>query len=392
MQNERPKGPHNGAQLRFQPRIRRGAFFDASWAHGCRNWSVYNRTYISGPFGDPVEEYWQVIERVAIWPVMGERQIEVSGADAARLVQYLTPRDLSNAKVGQCKYVLITSATGGILCDPVLCKLAPDRFWLSTSDVDLEMWVAGVVAGAGFDVIVRDAEIALIQVQGPKSPHVIAALFGDEVLDLKNYWFTEVSFRSQSLLVSRTGWSGEFGYEIYVEDPAIGTPLFEALMEVGAPWDIAPGSVNHAKRIEAGLLSQGVDMTPDDNPFEMGLGRLVQLSPERPCLGYDALHRIAITEPRRRLVGLGVEGSALQPNETRWPILRHGEQVGWLTSLAWSPQLERNIALGIVERRLSTPQTELDVVTWDGLRGAVVERLTFLPKRSSGNARDLMDA
>ncbi|MEM9138915.1 MAG: glycine cleavage T C-terminal barrel domain-containing protein [Pseudomonadota bacterium] len=385
-----PAGPHLGAHLRFQPRIRRGAFFDASWQAGCRNWSVYNRTYISGPFSDPVEEYWQVLEKVAIWPVMGERQVEVSGPDAARLIQYLTPRDLSDAQVGQCKYVLITSHSGGVLCDPILCKLADDRFWLSTSDVDLELWAAGVAAGGGYDVTVRDANVALIQVQGPKSPHVLSALFGDAILDLKNYWFTEVMFQGATMWVSRTGWSGEFGYEVYVADPALGTPLFEALMEAGAPWDIAPGSVNHPKRIEAGILSQGVDMTPEDSPFEVGLGRLVQLSPDRPCIGYDALARAASVPPGRWVVGLGVDGDALHPNETRWPLTQDGAPVGSLTSLAWSPRLERNIALGIVAADHATQGTVLDLMTWDGPRRAMVEGLPFMPKRSGGNARDLM--
>ncbi|MEM7061126.1 MAG: glycine cleavage T C-terminal barrel domain-containing protein [Pseudomonadota bacterium] len=391
MQNDRPKGPHQGAKIGFQGRIRRGAFFDAAWAAGCRNWSVYNRTYISGVFSDPVSEYWQVVNKVAVWPVMGERQVEITGPDTKRFIQYLTPRDLSDCKIGQCKYVLLTNAAGGILCDPILCKLSEDRYWLSTSDIDVELWAAGVAQGGGFDVSVRDANVSLIQVQGPKSPLVLAGLFGDAVLDLKNYWFMEVTFQGQTLWVSRTGWSGEFGYEVYVADPNLGTPLFEALMEAGAPWDIAPGSVNHAKRIEAGILSQGVDMTPDDSPFEVGLGRLVQLHPDRPCVGYDALAKAASVPPARWIVGLGVDGPALLPNETRWPLHREG-QVGWLTSLAHSPRLARNIALGVVNASDATQGTVLDVMTWDGPRKATVEALPFTPKRSGGNARDLLES
>ncbi|MYF88767.1 MAG: glycine cleavage system protein T, partial [Boseongicola sp. SB0676_bin_33] len=135
---------HNGASLSFQPRIRKGAFFDASWRYGCRAFSVYNRTYISSTFSTPLEEYWKVTEDVAIWPVMGERQVEISGPDAADFVQFLTPRDMSRCAVGQCKYALITSVEGGILSDPIILRLAEDRFWLSTSDCDLELWAKGV--------------------------------------------------------------------------------------------------------------------------------------------------------------------------------------------------------------------------------------------------------
>jgi aminomethyltransferase len=268
--------------------------------------------------------------------------------------------------------------------------LADDRFWLSTSDIDLEMWIAGIAAGGSFDVTVRDANVALVQIQGPKSPHVMAALFGESILDLKNYWFTTVPFKGATLWVSRTGWSGEFGYEVYVADPALGSPVFEALMAAGAPWGIAPGSVNHAKRIEAGLLSQGVDMTPDHSPFEIGLDRLVQLSPERPCVGYDALLRATAIPPKRKIEGLGIDGAALHPNETEWPVMRNDRKVGSLTSIAWSPRLRRNIALGMVDAEFAEQAERLEVMTWDGQRGATVEPLPFLPKRSSGNARDLV--
>lgn len=162
-------------------------------------------------------------------------------------------------------------------------------------------------------------------------------------------------------------------------------------MEAGAPWDIAPGSVNQAKRIEAGILSQGVDMTPENTPFEVGLGRLVQLDPSRRCIGYEALAKAAAVPPAKWIVGLGVDGSALAPNEVRWPLSLNGDHVGWLTSLAYSPRLERNIALGVVNAAHATQGTVLEVMTYNGPRNATVEALPFTPKRSGGNARDLME-
>ena len=331
--------PHTGARLGFQPRIRKGAFFEAAWRYGCRNFSVYNRTYISGTFTDPVEEYWNVINNVALWPVMGERQVEVTGRDAGPFVQMLTPRDMSRCAVNQCKYALITTQDGGIQCDPIILRPDEDRYWLSTSDCDLELWIRGVAVNSGFEVSIRDADISVLQVQGPKAAQLMADMFGDTILDLKYYWLTRVPFEGGELVVSRTGWSGEFGYELYLEDATKGDALFDALMSAGKPYDVAPGSVSHMRRIESGILSWGLDMTPAETPFEVGLGHLVDLDGGFEFLGKQALTRLKPLPLKRKLVGLFVEGEPLSANEDVWPIIVGGLQVGRLTSLAHSPRL-----------------------------------------------------
>ena len=381
---------HAGASLGFQPRIRKGAFFDAAWRHGCRTFSVYNRTYISSTFSNPVDEYWTVTRDVAIWPVMGERQVEVSGPDAAAFVQYLTPRDMSGCAVGQCKYALITAMDGGILCDPIILRLDRDRFWLSTSDCDLELWAKGVAVHAQMDVTIRDAQVSVVQVQGPKSPHLMAALFGEAILDLRYYWLTSVPFQGLTLTVSRTGWSGEFGYEIYLEHPALGDALFDALMQAGAPFGAAPGAVNQARRIEAGILSWGVDMTPQETPFDVGLDRLVDLDTGHPFVGRAALLARRHQAPETALVGLTIAGDPLASNEDVWPLSREGQGVGRLTSLAHSPRLQTNIALGLVAPEVAGAGTQLCAETWDGPRTCVVTDLPFLPKRQQGDARALL--
>lgn len=380
---------HEGAKIRFQPRIRKGAFFDASWRYGCRNFSVYNRTYISSTFSDPLEEYWHVINHVALWPVMGERQVEIAGPDAARFTQYLTPRNLDKCAVGQCKYALITAGDGGIVCDPILLRPDKNRFWLSTSDCDLELWTRAVADHADMDVTVRDADVSVIQVQGPKSPGLMVNLVGEDILDLKYYWLMRAPFEGTELIVSRTGWSGEFGYEIYLDTPELGDRLFDALMEAGKPFNVAPGAVNHVRRIESGIQSWGLDMTLQHTPYEVGLGRLVDLAMPHPFVGRAALERLKDQPLTKSLVGLVVEGDALRPNEDIWPVYSDGAEVGRLTSLAYSPRLERNIALATVDAALSATETALQVETWDGLRGATVAPMPFLPKRQSTDARSL---
>ena len=382
--------PHKGATINFQPRIRKGAFFDAAWKHGCRSFSVYNRTYISSTFSDPVSEYWQVVNHVGIWPAMGERQVEVTGPDAQRFVQYLTPRNMEKCAVNQCKYALITAPDGGILCDPIILRLAEDRFWLSTSDVDLELWMKGVAVNAGMTVSIQDANVSVVQIQGPKSPRLLVNLFGEDVLDLKNYWLTRAGFQGSEIIISRTGWSGEFGYELYLSNASLGTQLFEALLEAGADCNAAPGTVNQTRRIESGILSQGLDMTPSHNPYELGLGRLVELDTNAEFIGREALQELSTVPPARKLVGLRSDAPAIAPNEDIWPLRLGNKITGQLTSLSYSPRLDCNIALGIVGMDATEPGTKLSVDAWGETRTFTVCPLPFLPKKQSADPRALL--
>ncbi len=384
--------PHSGAKISIQPRIRKGAFFDAAWRHGCRNFSVYNRTYISSTFSNPTDEYWNVTKNVAVWPVMGERQVEITGQDAAKFVQFLTPRNMSNCSVSQCKYVLVTDEVGGIICDPIILKLAEDRFWLSTSDCDLELWAKGVAVNGPFKkVSIRDANVSVIQIQGPKSPHLMKAMFGDEILDLKYYWHMTVKFQGSELRVSRTGWSGEFGYELYLEYPEQGDALFDSLLKAGEPYGVAPGAVNQTRRIESGILSWGVDMGIEENPYQVGLERLVELENTHEFIGRTVLETLKNEPVDKVLVGLTIEGLPIDANETPWSLSFNEENIGKLTSLSYSPRLNKNIALGLVKKEFSKIDTHLTVLTWDGKKKAIVSKVPFLPKLQNGDPRALLE-
>ena len=384
---------HLGATIAIQPRIRKGAFFDAAWRHGCRKFSVYNRTYISSTFSNPTDEYWNVTQNVSIWPVMGERQVEICGQEADKFVQFLTSRNMSLCAVNQCKYALLTDETGGIICDPIILKLANNHFWLSTSDCDLELWAKGIAVNSQFkDINIQDANISVVQIQGPKSPHLMKAMFGEEILNLRYYWHTLVDFQNSKLRVSRTGWSGEFGYELYLECPEKGDSLFDTLLRVGERYGAAPGAVNQTRRIESGILSWGVDMSTQENPFEVGLGRLVELENTNEFIGRVALERLKSRPIDRTLVGLFIEGPAIDANETPWSLTRDDESVGKLTSLSYSPRLKKNIALGLVKVQFSKIGTVLRVLTWDGEKQAIVCSLPFLPKLQNGDAQALLES
>lgn len=333
----------------FGTQIRKSPYFDATLRHGAKAFSVYNHMYIPRDFGDPIENYWNLVNAAILCDVAVERQVEIKGPDAARFVQLLTPRNLSQCAVGQCKYVLITSDDGGIINDPVLLRLAEDQFWLSISDSDVLLWARGVAVYAGMDVEINEPDVSPLQLQGPKSLEVMQSLFGDEIADLRYFWFRELMLDDIPLVVSRTGWSSELGYELYLRDGGKGDELWERIMAVGKPFGLQPGHTSAIRRIEGAMLSYHADMNLNTNPFELGLDRLVDLSMSAEFIGKAALRRIAETGVRRRLVGLEIDCPPLAgPNTRYWPLFAENNDAGIVTSAVYSPRLERNIALAMV--------------------------------------------
>ena len=330
-----PSNKESFQKFSFGTQVRKSPFSDAALRWGAKGFSVYNHMYIPRDFGDPVQNFWNLVERATLSDVAVERQVEITGPDAARFTQLLTPRNLSACAVGQCKYVLITDENGGIVNDPILLRLGENRFWLSLSDSDVLLWAKGVARHAGLDVALREPDVSPLQVQGPKSAAVMRDLFGAWIDDLRYFWCHETELDGIPLAVSRTGWSSERGYEVYLADGRHGDRLWEMIMEAGQPHGIAPGAPSTIRRIEGAMLSYGADMTLAENPFELGLGRLVDLDMEADYVGKAALRRIAAEGPARRLVGLELGGPALVAgNEEPWPLRAADTVVGRVTSLS----------------------------------------------------------
>ena len=227
-----------------------------------------------------------------MWDVSVERCVEITGPDAFELTNLITCRDLTTCDVWQCKYVLLTAADGGIVNDPVLLRLGENHFWLALADSDAMLYVAGVAAGRGMDVTIREADVAPMQVQGPRSKDVIGALFGDAVRDLRYYWCAEAEVDGIPVVVSRTGWTGEVGYEIYLRDSSRGDDLWERVRQAGEPFGIRAIAPSEARRIEAGIFNYGSDMRVEDTPFHIsGLEKFVELGQEQDFMGKAALWR-----------------------------------------------------------------------------------------------------
>ena len=366
-----PDDPETASQFGFGMQIRRSPFFAATVRWGATRFSVYNHMYIPRDFGDPVANFWNLVNAATLSDVAAERQVEITGPDAARFTQLLTPRNLSQCAVKQCKYVLITNAAGGILNDPVLLRLGENHFWLSLADSDILLWAQGVAVNCGMDVEIREPDVSPLQLQGPNSGRIMQALFGESIGELGYYWLDEFDLDGIPLIVSRTGWSSELGYEIYLRDGARGDELWERIMAAGQPFGLAAGHTSTIRRIEAGMLSYRSDMDMDTNPFELGLGRLVDLGMEADYIGKAALRRIAREGVGRLQVGLAIDGDPLAgPNNDFWPVSISGRRVGQVTSAVYSPRLEANIALAMVPIEHSPVGTRVEVATPTGNRGA----------------------
>lgn len=375
----------------FGTQIRKSPYFDATIRWGAKDFSVYNHMYIPRDFGDAEQNFWNLVNTATLSDVAVERQVEITGPDAATFVQLLTPRNLSQCAVGQCKYVLITNAQGGVLNDPILLRLAENHFWLSLADSDILLWAQGVAINSGLDVSICEPDVSPLQLQGPVSGDIMRSLFGERIETLRYYWLEEMVLEGIPLIVSRTGWSTELGYEIYLRDGSCGDSLWELIMEAGKPFGLAPGHTSSIRRIEAGMLSYHADMDAYTNPYELGLGRLVDLELEAEFIGKAALKAIALKGLSRKQVGIQIGGEPLiGSNNEFWPVLIDGEQVGKVTSAVYSPRLKSNIALAMVAIEHTAIGTALDVMTSSEQRSAsVVEKPFYDPKknRPSGAAK-----
>ena len=372
----------------FGTQIRKSPYFDATVRWGAKGFSVYNHMYIPRDFGDPEANFWSLVDDAILCDVAVERQVEITGPDAAEFVQRLTPRNLSELAVGQCKYVLITNAEGGLLNDPVLLRLAENRFWLSLADSDVLLWAQGVAVHAGLDVAIGEPDVSPLQLQGPKSGAVMRALFGEGIGDLRYYRPREVELDGIPLVVSRTGWSSELGYELYLRDGARGDELWERIMAAGAPLGLKPGHTSTIRRIEGAMLSYHADADIHTNPYELGLDRLVDVDMEADFIGKAALRRIRDAGVARRQVGLIIDGAPLAgPNTAFWQVLHAGETVGKVTSAVHSPRLGKNIALAMVGTDCAALGTGLEVRLPSGPTPAtVVEKPFFDPRKRIASA------
>jgi len=361
----------------LNPRIKKSPFFDKAVEYGATEFHPYNGMWMPVGYDSPVNEYWNVLERASLWDVGVQKCVEIAGPDAEAFMQLLTPRDITTIEPGRCAYVFLTNQDGGVLNDPVMLRIAEDRFWLSTADSDMYLWAKGVSAFSGHEVEITTPHVYPMQLQGPRSAEIMVDVFGEEILDLRYYSWMRSSVDGIDVVISRTGYSSELGYEVYLLGEARGGELWEILMTAGKPYGISPGSPNRIRRVEGGVLDYASDITPDENPLELGLDRLIAWDTD--FLGKAALEKVRDEGVRRRLIGLFLDGPALQKNnEHRWPVTSTGTKVGFVTNAVHSPRLDRNIAFAMIDVPFDANDTVLTVETVEGVRSAERTMLPFI--------------
>ena len=366
----------------FGTQIRKSPFFEATVKWGAKAFSVYNHMYIPRDFGDPEQNFWNLIETAILCDVAVERQVQITGKDASKFVQFLTPRNLSNMSVGQCKYILITNSKGGIINDPILLRLEENKYWISLADSDVLLWAQGLAVNSKFEVDISEPDVSPLQLQGPRSQDILAEILGEDIRELKYYWLRKVNLKGMELIVSRTGWSSELGYEIYLQDSSRGNELWEIIMAAGQNFGLQPGHTSTIRRIEGGMLSYHADMDLNTNPFELGMDRLVDLDVPHDFVGKIALEEIKRNGISRRQVGLIIDGDRFHmPNTKFWPVSIGGEIVGKVTSAVYSPRLKKNIALGMISNQFSEIGRTLNVRIQDQMRNAEVTQKPFYDPR-----------
>ena len=366
-------------------RNRRTPYYEAEQRYGPLGYTVYNHMYFPIRFDSFDNEYRALLNDVTVWDVAVERCLEISGPDGFRFAQLMTPRDLSKCAVGQAKYVLVVDSDGGIINDPVLTRMDENTFWFALASSDTLLWARGLKnAYPDLDVTIREADVAPMQIQGPKSKDLMRALVGDEVLDIKYYFFREFEIQGIPVVVTRTGWTSEVGYEIYLTDTSKGTELYEAVMKAGEPFNVKPTGPSDIRRIEGAIFNWGADMTYENNPYELGLDRLVDDLPEDASISIKALKAIRDAGVGRKLNGVEIDGEPFPAlNNTKWTASSGGSALGKVTSAIYSPRLEKNIGYCWLPTAQSTNGTRVEVETEWGQRTATVVDMPFVDPAKS---------
>lgn len=313
---------------------------------GVKAYTVYNHMLLPTEFVSLEDDYWHLCEHVQIWDVSVERQVEIVGPDAMRLVQLMTPRNISRAEDLQGLYVPLCNQFGGIVNDPIAIRHSADHWWLSIADSDVKLWAMGLATGYGLDVEICEPEVFPLAVQGPKAEDLVVRLFGEQVRDIRFFRGEMFDFKGRQMYVARSGWSKQGGFEIYLNDASLGEALWDELFRLGADMNVRAGCPNLIERIENGLLSYGNDINDSNNPFECGLDNFIKLDAEIDALSLPALREME-GQHTRQLTGLIFREKTNQlPRE----ISIDNQIVGTLTSQCWSTRYRKDLAFAMMSR------------------------------------------
>ena len=348
----------------YTPRVRKSPFFEETIKSGATNFTTYNHMTMPVGYTTPEQEYHSLINDVTLWDVAAERQVEVIGEDAAKFVQYMTPRNLSTFKDGFCRYAFMTDENGGIINDPLILKFNDNKFWLSIADSDAILWCKGAALSGKFNVKISEPEACPLSLQGPRSKELIRKVTNDDpmIMGLKYYQFIETNLFGIDIIIARSGWSNQFGYEIYITREIDAPTLWNSLMDAGKEFRIVPSCPNQIDRIEAGMISHQGDTSLEENPLELNLPKFYDLDQEADFVGKEALLKIREEGIKKQFTGFKISGKKIGYNMARIPLFnKNGEQQGFVTSTIYSPNFGCNIALGYIDINLTNSEDVFNI-------------------------------
>jgi len=367
----------SGAPIFPSRRLRPTPFTERVSQAGVSGYTVYNHMLLPSVFRSLEEDYHHLKKYAQIWDVSVERQVQLEGPDAHKLATLMSARDLSNAEPGRCYYAPVVDGKGGMLNDPVALCIAPDKFWFSIADSDLLFWAAGLAEGYGMDVEVSEPDVSPLAIQGPMAEDLLVKVFGEDIRSIRFFRFKWFEFKGVQMAIARSGWSKQGGFEIYLPDTKLGTELWDAITAEGEPFNLRAGCPNLIERIEGGLFSFGNDMTRSETPLEMGLDKYCSLDSDHQYIGKDALLRQRDEGVKRKIKGLIMDGEKVSPLSIPWQISEAGHNAGFVTSAAYSPDMQANIAFAMLNTEFSENGQELTIQSTIGTHKAVVCDIPF---------------
>lgn len=336
--------------LSISRRLRKTPFTHRVIESGVQAFTIYNHMLLPTVFRSVEEDYHHLKKEVQIWDVSCERQVEIAGIDSKKLFEKINPRDLTSLTQEKCFYAPLVNSNGGMINDPVIIKLTEDRYWVSIADSDVLLWIEGIATGSNLDVSVFEPDVSPLAIQGPKSKVLLVKLFGTKIEKINFFGVGKFHFMNTDFIISRSGFSKQGGYEIYVNDPDLAETLWDTLFEAGKDLNVRAGCPNLIERIEGGLLSYGNDMTIENTPFECGLGRFLPNVISNECIGSSRLNSDEARSPRRIIKSLSIDYNDRIVCEAPWEIYsEEDDHVGQITSTAYSPDFQKVVALGMVK-------------------------------------------
>ena len=341
-------------------RLRSTPFTSRVENHGVTAYTIYNHMLLPASFGNLEKEYFHLKEHVQVWDVAAERQVQITGKDSTKLVQLMTCRNLSKAKVGRCYYTPIIDEQGGMLNDPVALKLAEDKWWLSLADSDIGLYAKGIASGLSLQVDISEPDVNIMAVQGPKSFKLMEKVLGKKITELKFFGFDYYTFKENKFLIARSGWSKQGGYEIYVENREAGLNLYDELFSAGKEFNVKPGCPNLIERIESGLLSCGNDFDNGDSPYECGFYQYIDIKSDVSYLGKKALIQISKEGIKRKLMGVKIDLDKIEMMDEQ--TLKNGKSiVGYLRSAVYSPHFKKVVGIAMIKKEYWDKKTPFEL-------------------------------